>query len=267
MVGMVDQRVQEQLQAECELGQEQLIATDYLAAAATLTGAEAVAWDIEDFDTLARLYMPLQEARRQIRLRCGEGVVATYPAGSRMDPLPQADRILDQYPQGQLLPLGLGPVGVQVSAAVRQRAAERGLYVETFLAGFYPVIGRPEWSGTPEIGIVPTADVVMPRGDPVSSPEALREALPPGSLVFTLGYGDWPAKTTRGTPETFAKVSALWERLHAPFLAAADAEPDPVRRMALYRRTIEVDPACEFAHQRLSTTARDRARQLARRRD
>jgi len=37
--------------------------------------------------------------------------------------------------------------------------------------------------------------------------------------------------------------------------------------MAAYRRTIEVDPACEFAHQRLSTTARDLARQLARRRD
>ena len=51
------------LQSRCELGQQQLMRTQYLDAEATLVAAEAEAWAARDFDTLARLYMPLQEAR------------------------------------------------------------------------------------------------------------------------------------------------------------------------------------------------------------
>ena len=39
-----------------------------------------------------------------------------------------------------------------------------------------------------------------------------------------------------------------------------DAEPDPVRRMQAYRATIEVDYACELAHQKLSDVAHAMAR-------
>ena len=53
------------LQSRCELGQQQLMRTEYLDAEATLASAEAEAWEKRDFDTLSRLYMPLQEARRQ----------------------------------------------------------------------------------------------------------------------------------------------------------------------------------------------------------
>ena len=63
------------LQARCEAGQELLMGMRYLEAEATLAAAEVDAWAARDFDTLARLYMPLQEARRQRRQRCGEGVV------------------------------------------------------------------------------------------------------------------------------------------------------------------------------------------------
>ena len=59
------------LQQLCELGQQQLMATDYLRAEATLVQAEQLAIQTGDFDTLSRLYMPLQEARRQKRQRCG----------------------------------------------------------------------------------------------------------------------------------------------------------------------------------------------------
>jgi len=50
---------------------------------------------------------------------------------------------------------------------------------------------------------------------------------------------------------------ALWERLHAPFLAAADMQVDPIRKIESYRRTIRVDYACELAHQQASSAARD----------
>ena len=241
------------LQAACERGQEQLIATEYLSAAATLAGAEAAAWDAGDYDTLARLYMPLQEARRQIRLRCGEGAVAVCTTADGTG----ADAVLDQYPQGQLLVAG--PASVRLASDVRRRAVERRLYVEAFLCADYPLTDP---RGGRVLVIVPTADVILPVEVPRAAPE-LAAALPPGSLVLTAA--DRPPLTARGTPATFAAVSALWERLHAPVLAAAEAEVDPLRRMAAFRRTIDVDPACEFAHQHLSNTARDLARQLARR--
>jgi hypothetical protein len=49
---------------------------------------------------------------------------------------------------------------------------------------------------------------------------------------------------------------SIWERLHTPFLAAADMRVDPVQKMEGYRQAIRVDYACELAHQKLSDTAR-----------
>ncbi len=253
MAGMFDRHVRDQLQAACERGQEQLIATQYLAAAATLAGAEAVAWEAEDFDTLGRLYMPLQEARRQIRLLAGEGVVDLHVvAASAADAIDPA-AVVAERPHGQLLVAGWG---TSVPAAiVRRLAVERGLYLETFLAAAYPLEG-----GRTVVAVVPFEGPLPP---PVGrTADALRAALPAGSVV--LSPGDLPPRTGRGTPGTFAAVSAIWERLHGPFLAAAEADPDPLTRMAGFRRTIAVDPGCEFAHQHLSSTAIGLARQLAR---
>jgi hypothetical protein len=56
----------------------------------------------------------------------------------------------------------------------------------------------------------------------------------------------------------------MWERLHAPVLASADAEADPLRKIEAYRRVIRVDYACELAHQKLSQVAHDLARQQRR---
>ena len=56
--------------------------------------------------------------------------------------------------------------------------------------------------------------------------------------------------------ERYAEVMALWERLHTPFVMAADAEADPIRKMEGYRTAIRVDYASELAHQKLSDTAR-----------
>ena len=249
---MFDRHKREQLQDACERGQEQLIATDYLAAAATLAAAEQDAWDAEDFDTLARLYMPLQEARRQARLRAGEGLVDAVVAASADDEIDPAAVVADR-PLGQLLVAGWGTT--VPAALVRRMAVERRLYVEAFLAAAYPTPG-----GTVLVVVVPF-EGPLPATVPRSAGE-LRPLLPDGSLV--LSKDEFPPQTLRGTPQTYAAVTAIWDRLHAPFLAAADAEPNPLRRMAAYRRTIAVDPGCEFAHQRLSATANDLARQRAR---
>ena len=52
----------------------------------------------------------------------------------------------------------------------------------------------------------------------------------------------------------------LWEQLHRPFLAMAEACTDPVMRISAYRDAIAVDYACEIAHQHLSDTAHQLAR-------
>jgi hypothetical protein len=140
---------------------------------------------------------------------------------------------------------------VKVAKDVRRLAYERRLYVETFLGAVYP---------TDEgllIAIVPTDDAPVPNAEEHTR-EALWKLLPMSSLL--LRPEELPRGFRQGTTETFAKVASLWERLHLPFLRAADAEPDPLRRIELYRRTIAVDYACEPAHQKLSDTAKALAR-------
>jgi hypothetical protein len=233
-----------EIQQACQLGNDQLIRMEYLAAERTLAAAEEAAWEAGDFDSLARLYMPLQEARRQRRQRCGEGVVRLDLAQMRPgDPLNAAE-IIGKFPQGQLLLAGWG--SIQPAIEARRIAAERGLYVEIFLAAVYPAgAGRV-------IAIVPTEDVALPAAVEMDIDTLLRR-LPAHCIVMPqseLGQ--------RAAPQ----VMSLWERLHAPFLAAADSATDLRRKIDGYRRTIRVDYACELAHQKLSDTARELARSV-----
>jgi hypothetical protein len=58
-----------------ELGQDHLGAGRYVAACGFLEKAGEMAWRVRDARSLARLYLPLLEARRQIRLSAVEGVI------------------------------------------------------------------------------------------------------------------------------------------------------------------------------------------------
>ena len=241
------------LQALCDAGQRALIATDYLAAEHSLEQAESLAWNARDWDTLSRLYMPLQEARRQRRQRCGEGTIKLDLLAITEPPLPTAQEIVDRYPHGQLLVAGLGTI--QPAIDVRRIARERSLFVETFLAATYRV------GESFVVAIVPTADVALPPADGRSL-DRLLATLPPFTRVIAEAeviHGD-----RLGTDATYAQTMAIWEQLHAPFLANADATVDPVRKMAEYRRVIEVDYASELAHQQLSKTAHQLARRRSR---
>jgi hypothetical protein len=239
----------DELQTQCELGQHELMRMNYIEAERILAAAERVARDQRDFDTLSRLYMPLQETRRQIRIRCGEGDVALDLFPPDPSAPMNADLILESFSFGQLLVAGWG--SIDVANDVRRLAHDRGLFLETFLGAVYP---------TDEgllIAIVPTDDTLLPDATERSR-EDLWKHLPPNSLL--LRPDELPRGFRRGTTATFAEVASFWERLHLPFLREADAEPDPLRRIELYRRTITVDYACELAHQKLSHTARELAR-------
>lgn len=232
----------------CEQGQQALGATRYWEAQRLLTRAESQAWDARDFDAIARLYMPLQEARRQRRQRCGEGIVALDLAAE--GPADQVDphHVLANYPHGQLLVAGWG--SIQPALRVRELAEQNGLYVETFLAAVFPA-----GSAGRVVVIVPTEDVSLPPVGSHDDIDALIRKLPPHCIV--LPESQLPQGMRRGTAQTFSHVMELWEALHRPFMAAADMQVDPFARMEAYRRVIRVDYACELAHQKLSDVARD----------
>ena len=238
------------LQELCELGQQQLMRTEYLDAEATLAAAEELAWRGRDFDTLARLYMPLQEARRQRRQRCGEGVVALDLVAQGPEDDIDGRRIVEKFPHGQLLVAGWGTFAP--AAEVRRLQREHKLYLETFLAAVYPLgAGRV-------IVIAPLEDVALPDLHPASIDDLVRR-LPAHSLV--LNPDELPQGQRRGDTKTFDGVMAMWERLHAPFLAAADATVDPIQKIEGYRTTQRVDYGCELAHQKASDVARELARE------
>jgi hypothetical protein len=223
---------------------------EYLEAEATLAEAERAALAERDWDLLARLYMPLQEARRQRRQRCGEGIVcldllAVGPNDS-LDPR----HILAHYPHGQLLVAGWG--SIEPAVRLRETITQLGLYVETFLAAVYPTdSGRA-------VVIAPLPDIQLPVPG-ARSVDELRRQLPPGCIV--LREDELPRGSRKGTFETYGQVMNVWERLHTPFLAAADALTDPFAKIEAYRKTIRVDYACELAHQKLSDVARTLWRQ------
>src|SRR5437667_6212702 len=116
------------------------------------------------------------------------------------------------------------------------------MYVETFPASVYPTTEGPLIAIVPENSPLPP-----PEARPLDS---LRQLLPPNSLVYR--RDQLPKGPRQGTYQTYSQVMSMWESLHAPFLAAADAEPDPIKKIHAYRRTIGVDYACELAHQKLS---------------
>jgi hypothetical protein len=235
------------LDARCEQGQRQLMATQYLEAIETLSVAEELAWDAEDYLLLSRLYLPLQEARRQARLRCGEGLVRLGAIARGPGEILEPAAILAEIHQGQILLAGWG--SVEAAVRLRRLARERMLYVECFLGAVFPLIG-----GERAVVVVALEEDRLPDAEPRSI-EVLMRLLPANVLILSEKELD-PAAVP-GSNDTFARVSQLWERLHLPFLRAADAQTDSIRKMEGYRKTIRVDSACELAHQGFAAVAKE----------
>jgi hypothetical protein len=244
----------EDLQQLCESGSLALRQTDYLRAEKLFEHAETVALTAGDFDSLSRLYFPLQEARRQKRQRCGDGTV-------RLDltdhDLADPETFASANPHGQFLVAG----DRSTAPAERLRAVyqSRGIYAEVFLAARVPLSDRPN---APKVIAVFSRPADLTRLPRELSPDRLVQLLPPHTVILpdTAPFGELSSGSHPGTPETFAVTMALWERLHLPYLAHADAAPDLLKRLHLYRDVLTVDYACELAHQRAAAVARELAR-------
>ncbi len=239
------------IQERCARGQELLQAQQYIEAEKELKLAEREATARHDWDSVSRLYMPLQEARRQRRLRCGEGVVCLNLLATGPDDLIQGQQVIENYPHGQLLVAGWATI--EPALEVRRLQPKHELYLEVFLGAVYPLAG-----GMTVVAIVPDGRQVLPDARPRSA-QALRELLPKGSLMIPAAA--LPAGSSRGNVESFGRIEAMWEQLHRPCLEAASAIEDPLHRIEAYRHVIEIDYACELAHQKLAGAARTLSRQ------
>jgi hypothetical protein len=228
-----------EIQELCRLGQDQLMGMEYLLAEKTLALAEGGAWGSGDFDALSRLYMPLQEARRQRRQRCGEGIIRLDILARDADDEIDGDAMIEKYPHGQLLIGGWG--SIQPAIEARRRQAEAGVYVDVLLGAVYP-------AGTGRVVvIVPSADVMLPMAEPMGVDKLIRR-LPAHSIVMS--------EAEAPKAGTYSTVMDIWERLHAPFVAAAEGTGELARKIEAYRKAIGVDYACELAHQGISDAAR-----------
>ncbi len=239
------------IQGLCEKGQEALVNQQYVDAEQYLVLAEREALAAGDWDALARLYMPLQEARRQRRQRTCEGVICLNLLSEGPDDVIEGRHVIENYPHGQLLVAGWATL--EPALQVRRLQGRFKLYLDVFLAAKYPLIG-----GGHAVVIVPHEHVVLPAPAPRRMAE-MAQSMPPRSII--LREEDIPAGPMATTTELTALTQSWWERLHTPFLQDARETKDPRKRIEAYRRTIRVDYACEFAHQELANTAREMARQ------
>lgn len=248
-----------ELQALCENGNQRLMHMQYRSAEQVLMRAEAAALAAEDFDTLGRLYLPLQEARRQQRQICGEGAVRLDLWPASLSEGVDAEQTVQRYPHGQLMVADWASIAP--AARVRALAHQRQLYLECFLGAVYPVSADGQ---SRVIVIVPTDDAALPPMNIAigGNIDALSRNLPPFSIV--LAEDEILRSEQRGGTRTFGVTMELWERLHLPFLNAAAKIADPLQRIEAYRQTIRVDYACEKAHQWLAETALELARRKAR---
>lgn len=233
----------------CARGQDELVHQHYLEAEQLLTDAERDALQLEDWDALSRLYMPLQEARRQRRQRTTEGIICLDLVSQGPDDQIEGRHVIENYPHGQLLVAGWGTIEPALQA--RKLRGRFKLFVDVFLAAKYPLIG-----GGHAVVIVPHEHVVLPDLSPRRLGEMPR-LMPAHSII--LREEDLPEGIHRDDTALSAMLQDWWQRLHLPFLQAARNTSDPRKRIAAYRKTIRVDYACELAHQELSLTARELA--------
>lgn len=106
---------------------ESLVANRYLECEQLCTAAVVKARAAGDFERLARIMLPLQEARRQ-RRQIAEDAGTIILNGLRREP----DAVLDEHPRGCLL-LTDPPYAAADGDALREAARRRELFVEVLV--------------------------------------------------------------------------------------------------------------------------------------
>lgn len=219
-----------------------LVERRYFDAERYAADALARAFTVLDYERMARIVLPLEEARRQKRLAAAETLHVAV--------------VTDQLPEGRALKAGcylIGPPRVGIDGRSLREAADRKkvpvlviVREPTSRDGMWPVVALgPVTIRTKVPPPVPTENGV---GKPeATSPKKKRRGASAAAAEQTPGM-------IRPTPEWFLRTSEL---LGDAGIASIDpASPADFRVEALFRR-VEAHPDHEKLHQALGQACRE----------
>ena len=233
-----------------EVGQDHLGAGRYVAARSLLERAANVAWRAGDARSLARVYLPLLEVRRQIRLRAVEGTILIGGRGGRSALMARDLRRLAEESDGtMILPLEGHVMRAVPSIAAAARRAGKCVEVLVVMRR-----GREAWMASPVapmlgagVGVHFTreAGAVVPvstAGDSVFP-------LPPGGR-YAGGEGGLGALARESLLIAWEALGLRWQARHA-----LRREAGPWEELEWLREALGVDPASEPITMRLIAVA------------
>ena len=227
-------------------GQDLLAAGRYVAARRELEAAERQAFRKRDAALLARIYLPLLEATRQIRQFCCDGVIAITPGDTAI----QRAALRDV--------LHSGGVWLRVESAGRNKPCALPQVPDSPVELLSIMQHRQQWRIMPvacKSGIgcqrgrfsVPVQWIHDPgRFISPAKPEALVALLPPPGVYHPSNPQHGQARET---------VLLTFEALAMGWLVRQEKVSTGWAELALLRQARNIDPACEQIFMRMMTVA------------
>jgi hypothetical protein len=240
-----------------DAGQRHLAAGRYVAARLALEAAEALAWRKRDARTLARVYLPLLEARRLIRYQAAEGRILIGGAGIRAFLNAPAAERRDGTMGGSeagtvLIRCTSTEAALGVANQVRHTMRRTGRWLEALL-----LIDHGH-----EVRLASAAEPAFAAGLPVTwttDPHAMIAAsITPRLTVPLPPPGDYSTGALHGVARESLVIA--WEALalqwqHRHPLHGAAKKRGSWGELAWLRRALHIDPACEPVTMRLIALA------------
>ncbi|HUO10880.1 MAG TPA: hypothetical protein VM008_21440 [Phycisphaerae bacterium] len=240
-----------------DLGQRHLAGGRYVAARRALESAEAIAWRQRDARSLARIYLPLLEARRQIRYNAAEGTLVLLNPTAPIHEQQKKVRDFLHAPAGTiLLPASSASpnhlAAGRLAASIQYESRRTGRWLEALLLlqrGIHTRLASP-------------ADPTFAAGLPVqfttntthmigsSTDLHLTVPLPPPGIYTAKTGGGLHALLRESLLIAPEALALSWQHRHSPLRSS-----DPWQELAWLRRALQIDPACEPISMRLIALA------------
>jgi hypothetical protein len=254
-----------------DTGQRLLAGARYVPARSALELAESIAWRRRDAASLARLYLPLLEARRQIRYHAAEGLlVICNPGGRAREEKEQLDRLLRADAGTVLLTCsaGEGEAACRFAGSVQYAARRTGHWLEALilvrLAGDVRVASQADPLFAAGLAVEWTRSAEAQVG--ASTDPRLVVPLPPPGVYSAREYGALHAVARESLITAWEALALKWQRRHPPpaMDAGASGAETAWEELAWLRLALRVDPACEPVTMRLIAVAEAIERSLGR---
>lgn len=216
-----------------------------MAARYDLEAAEAVAWRKRDATTLARLYLPLLETRRQIRQNATDGMIMIAP----QQDIHAEQRFYHSFiRQAAGTILLTGPHAGKAAGAIRYAARRTGACLESLLLVEHGEHLRLCSPADPHHA-AGLAVRVTSAADERIVPDVLTDRSVPLPPPGTYAPGDRLHAVARET------LLVAWEALALKWQARHPAHPQPWDEIAWLRLALRIDPAAEPIAMRLMALA------------